>query len=309
MSLIPSESYSFPDHFTSTVTPSRRPKQEKAEPEKVHKRPEIVALPDPEPEPVVAVEPAIEPEMMSEIWEPEVPQFKVPPPAPKPNPAARRAHAPPPRILQAPVRKIALPASLKPKVRWNNRAPATDPSGNRNNGNGMTEVPTAPLPPAQNVIPMKAARPAPAPRPLQAAPPRPVMPQAPVQAQPPRKPAPAPAQMRPVQPRPAPAPAPPKPAPSRVPSSQADFFEVFAENSYEIANKRRREMKFRRFLACEGAALLVLLPLVILGLTLNISAPALRWIMNILTIVAAMAAVVIPIIFYAATPTLPELER
>lgn len=309
MSLIPSESYSFPDHFTSTVTPSRRPKQEKPEPEKLRKRPEIVALPDPEPEPVVAAEPAFEPEVMAEIWEPEVPQFKAPPPAPKPNPAARRAHAPPPRIPQAPVRKIALPPTLKPKVRWNNRAPATDPSGNRNNGNGngTTEVPTAPLPPAQNVIPMRAARPAPAPRPLQAAPPRPVMPQAPLQAQPPRKPAPAPAQMRPVQPRPASAS--PKPAPPRVPTSQADFFEAFAENSYEIASKRRREMKFRRFLACEGAALLILLPLVILGLTLNISAPALRWIMNILTIVAAIAAVVIPIIFYAATPTLPELER
>jgi hypothetical protein len=330
MSLIPSESYSFPDHFTSTVTPSRRPKHEKPQPEKIRKQPQIVALPDPEPEPAVAAEPAFEPEVMSEIWEPEVPVVKpppsapimseiwepdvpvvkAPPPARMPNPAARRAHAPPPRIPQAPIRKIALPPSLKPKVRWNNRAPATDPSGNRHNGNGngngTTEVPTAPLPPAQNVIPMKAARPAPAPRPLQAAPPRPVMPQAPVQALPPRKPAPAPAQMRPVQPRPASAP--PKAAPPRVSNSQADFFEVFAENSYEIASKRRREMKFRRFLACEGAALLVLLPLVILGLTLNISAP-LRFIMNILTIVAAIAAVVIPIIFYAATPTLPELER
>jgi hypothetical protein len=90
---------------------------------------------------------------------------------------------------------------------------------------------------------------------------------------------------------------------------QVDFFEAFEENAYEAAARRRREIKFRRFVACEGAALLVLLPLVILGLTLNIDAPALRWIMNILTIAAAMAAVVIPIIFYAATPTLPEIER
>jgi len=32
MSLIPSESHSFPDHFTSTVVPSRRPKKAKPEP-------------------------------------------------------------------------------------------------------------------------------------------------------------------------------------------------------------------------------------------------------------------------------------
>ena len=321
MSLIPSESYSFPDHFTSTVTPSRRPKQEKPEPEKIRKRPAIVALPDPEPEPIIAAEPEIEPEVLPEIWEPEVPEVKAapPPPQPKPNPAVRRAHAPPPRIPEVPIKKIALPPGLKPKVRWNNRAPAMDPTnrngnngnGNHSNGsgNGVAETPIASLPPAQNVIPMKAARlaPPPAPRPLQPAIQRQVIPHAPVPAQLAKKLAPAPTQMRPAQPRPAPAP--PKPAPPVLANPQADFFEMFAEDGYEAANKRRREMKFRRFLACEGAALLVLLPLVILGLTLDVTAPALRWIMNILTIAAAMAAVVIPIVFYAFTPTLPEIER
>jgi hypothetical protein len=68
-------------------------------------------------------------------------------------------------------------------------------------------------------------------------------------------------------------------------------------------------MKFRRFIACEAAALLILLALVILGLTLNITAPALRWILNIFTIAAAVAVAVIPIVFYAFTPTLPDLER
>ena len=326
MSLIPSESYSFPDHFTSTVTPSRRPKQEKPEPEKTRKRPAIVALPDPEPEPVVAIEPDIDTGIVPEFWEPEVPEIKAapPPPPPKPNPAVRRAHAPPPRISEAPVKKIALPPGLKPKVRWNNRAPAMDPTTNRNgnngngnnsngNGNGVAEIPIAPLPLAQNVIPMRAARPAPAPgpkpvpRPSQPAVSRQVIPHAPVQAQPPKKLAAAPTQMRPAQPRPAPAPT--KPAPLVVANPQVDFFEMFAEDGYEAANRRRREMKFRRFLVCEGAALLVLLPLVILGLTLNISAPALRWILNILTITAAMTAVVVPIVFYAFTPTLPEIER
>jgi hypothetical protein len=72
--------------------------------------------------------------------------------------------------------------------------------------------------------------------------------------------------------------------------------------------RRRRRVKFRRFIACEAAALLIL-ALVILGLTLNITAPALRWILNIFTIAAAVAVAVIPIVFYAFTPTLPDLER
>jgi hypothetical protein len=60
-------------------------------------------------------------------------------------------------------------------------------------------------------------------------------------------------------------------------------------------------------IACETAALIVLLTLVVMGITLNITAPGLRWILNIFTIAAAVA--VIPIIFYASTRTLPDLER
>ena len=268
MSLIPSESYSFPDHFTSTVTPSRLSKK-KPEPEKTPRKPKIVALPDPEPdlepEPFVAAAPVAEP-AVPEIWEPEVPEVKAPPlrtqpSPPAPNPALRRVQAPPPRIPEAPVRKIALPPTLKPKVRWNHRVAPMDPPTTHNNGNGSeeTRLPAA-IPPAQNVIPMKAARPVP--RPVQPAAARPAMPQAPVQP-PPRKPAPVTVQTRVVQPRPASL---PRPAPPVVANPQTDFFEVFAEDGYDAAVKRRREMKFRRFLACEGAALLVLLPLVILDL-------------------------------------------
>src|SRR5213595_3292231 len=57
MSLIPSESYSFPDHFTSTVTPSRKPKNEEPEPfplETRRKKSAIVPLPDPEVRPPTA---------------------------------------------------------------------------------------------------------------------------------------------------------------------------------------------------------------------------------------------------------------
>ena len=340
MSLIPSESYSFPDHFTNTVVPSRKPKQEKPPEDK----PKIVALPDPEPEPVIAAEspePGIlseiwEPEaaqikpiprsvapVESEIWEPEIPQIKPPPPAPRPvpNPALRRAQAPPARIPDPAVRKIAVPPNLKPKVRWNNRAPVTDATPARNNmngngtGNGSVEVPHTPLP-AQNVIPMKAPRPAP-PRPPQNVPPPPRMVKAPIQpTPPPRKPQPIAPVPRPVQVKVAPRSVQAKPTPQKPPAPapvivnpQADFFEMFSEDGYGAATRRRREMKFRRFLACEAAALLVLLPLVILGLTLDISVPAIRWIMNIFTIAAAVSAALIPIIFYAVTPTLPEIER
>jgi len=227
MSLIPSESYSFPNHFTSKVVPSRRPKKAK-------------------------------PELMLE--------------------KARK---------KPPVKKIPLLPTLKPKVRWNNRAPAMDPARAHNNGNsnGASEV----LPPAQNVIPMKPVKLA---RPPQPAPPK-VMP---VQRE-----------MRPTQTPAAPPPKARTPAPV-ISNPQTDFFEMFAESGQAVA-RRRRQMKFRRFIACETGALLVLLPLVILGLTANITAPALRWILNIFTIAAAVAVAVIPIIFYAFTPTLPEIER
>src|ERR1700730_631898 len=186
MSLIPSESYSFPDHFTSTVTPSRKPKNTEPAPaplEARRKKPVIVALPNPKPEPapappeiveentepVLETAPAPRPEIVYENPEPVLEKAPVPPPMilrenpepaprkapapPAPNPALRRASAPPPRI-QGPPKKMALPAMLKPKVRWNNRAPAMDPAPTANNG--VQQVPhEMPPAPAQNVIPMK----------------------------------------------------------------------------------------------------------------------------------------------------------
>jgi hypothetical protein len=92
-----------------------------------------------------------------------------------------------------------------------------------------------------------------------------------------------------------------------APNQQADLFDVTVDQ--EAAMRRRRQMKFRRFIACEVAALVVLVPLVILGLTLSITSPALHWLMNLFTIAAAISAAVIPIVFYAFTPTLPEIDR
>jgi hypothetical protein len=324
MSLIPSESYSFPDHFTSTVIPGRRQKQGKAQ-----KKPEIVALPDPEPEIVALADPVADffaerenGDVQIEPVEVPIQPVKVPiapvpvRPPPAPNPALRRANPPPPRIPHTPppVKKIPLPPTLKPKVRWNNRVPAMDPALMRNNGlngngNGSNEV-IPPAHPVQNVIPMRPARPA---RPPQMVPP-PTMMKPPTPLSPPALP--SAAKVLPVQeqPRPVQAPAAPRPkpkpaAPPAVVNPQADFFEMFAEDGYSAAARRRKQMKLRRFIACEAAVLAVLFPLVILGLTLNITSPALRWTMNIFTIAAAVTAAIIPIMFYAVTPTLPEVDR
>src|ERR1700730_3207059 len=181
MSLIPSESYSFPDHFSSTVTPSRKPKEEKTvKADAPRKKPTIVALPDPplepaptfveeesqffaEEQPMEPVQPVVE--SVQPKLAPPIEPFRPKPAAP--NPALLRASAPPPRIPDTPVRKTSLPPSLKPKVRWNNRAPAMDPASGR--PNSANEAPPV-MVPASNVIPMQ-SKPAPARPPTRPAPP------------------------------------------------------------------------------------------------------------------------------------------
>jgi hypothetical protein len=296
MSLIPSESYSFPDHFTTTVAGSRKPKNIEPEPEAEpfeppRKKPTIVALPNPKPQPP--------PAPVAARQNPE-PVRKVS----APNPALRRAAALPPRISEPPVRKIALPPTLKPKVRWNTRAPAMDPASTPNNGNRAEHVPQESLmPPAENVIQMKPPQPV-------ARPPRvmprpenvPVAPPArPVSAPPPPKP--MPVARHPVQP------VRDNPSPMAPANPQADFFEAFAQSGETAIPKRRRKAKMRRFIVYQSIALSILLPLAYLGLTFRAENAVLHWAMNILTIAAAFAAALIPILFFAATPTLPEIER
>ena len=94
-----------------------------------------------------------------------------------------------------------------------------------------------------------------------------------------------------------------------VSNLQVDFFEKFAQSDETPLSKRRRKAKMRRFIACESAALAVLLLLAILGVSRHPDNVALVWIMNILTIASAVAAALIPILFFALTPTLPESER
>ena len=291
MSLIPSESYSFPDHFTTTVIPSRKPKSAQPEPAPVEarrKRPSIVALPSPKkPQPA----PATSPEN-SEAVRPK-------PTVPVPNPALHRASAPPPRIPETPVRKIALPPTLKPKVRWNMRAPAMDPAPVANSEGEQLSNET-PVTPAQNVIQMKPARPA---RPPRMMPP----PESPVpqnRVPPPSKPTAVAKVTRPVQAQIA-----ETPRPATVANPQADLFEMFAQSGETALSRRRRKTKMRRFIACESTALAILLPLAIFGLSHHPENVALVWIMNISTIASAVAAALLPIMFFAFTPTLPEIER
>lgn len=303
MSLIPSESYSFPDHFTTTRAASRKPKNVEPEPaEPPLKKPAIVALPNPPPQP------APKPVAVGENPEP---MRKVAPPAP--NPALRRATASPPRVTEPPVRKIALPPTLKPKVRWNNRAPAMDPPPAAHNGNGA--FPESLMPPAENVIQMKPQPPAPRPRvmprPENLFPPKPtpIAPAPkPISAPPPPKPAAVIRPTQPVQPVPAPR-ARENPRPMAVSNPQADFFEAFAQGGESAISKRSHNAKMRRFVVCESIAVGALLPLAILGLSLRLDNFALHWIMNVLTIIAAVAAAVIPIVFFAATPTFPEIDQ
>jgi hypothetical protein len=109
--------------------------------------------------------------------------------------------------------------------------------------------------------------------------------------------------------RPAPGQIAETPRPVAVSNPQADLFEMFAQSGEAALSKPRRKAKMRRFIACESVALAVLLPLVILGLSRHPDNVALVWIMNISTIASAVAAALIPIIFFALAPTLPEIER
>ena len=255
MSLIPSESYSFPDHFTRTVVPSPKPKNEEPEPVPLETRRKKCA--------VVA-----------------------------PNPALRRVSASLLRIPDALVRKMPLPPTLKPKVSWNARAPAKDhPSLTSENGTASV----APIMAARNLIPMNPTR--------VARPPR-VMPSP--QASVVQNFAPGPL-LEPIAPVKTAVPA--KPRPAAVSNRDADFFAMLAQTRETALSNQRRKMKFRRFIVCESAALGALLALAIVGLSFNPTNAAVAWIINISAIASAVTAALIPIIFYAFTPTLPEIER
>ena len=83
---------------------------------------------------------------------------------------------------------------------------------------------------------------------------------------------------------------------------------MFAQSGETAFAKRCRKTKMRRFIVCESVAVAILLPLAILGISHRPDNAALLWIMNISTIASAVAAALIPILFFALTPTPPEIE-
>ena len=273
MSLIPSESYSFPDHFTKTVAPSRKPKKEEpeAEPVQTQPMPRIMAMPSPRMQ------------SATENRRPTTEPKRDVDPMPAPNPALRRASAPPPRIPDPTVGKQTFPPILKPKTNATMRAPAMDPAP-------LTEI-SAPEIDAPEISTPPPKTPAPVRKVIQ----MPVAPVVPV----------SPAALERTA-----APAIPKRTPQfTVTTSQPDFFELFAQNGDSTLAARRRKMKMRRFIVYESIAVAILLPLATIGIMRHPSNAILTWILNISTIAAAFAAALIPILFYAATPTLPEIDR
>ena len=289
MSLIPSESYSFPDHFTRTVTPSRKPK-EKPVPKIVVGLPRHKNTVVPMPRPDVPVR-------QSTNGNGESPPNRI---APAVFKRPLRTEIPLPPAPQPATRKIALPANLKLKVRWNNRTPVSDLLSEPRNGNGNLSAATPNLP-AHNVIPIRPVRP---PQPPHTTQPEIAVMPTPMAAAPLKKAVPPVKPPRPANLQPAPI----NPRPAATSQRQSDFFEMFTESGETVLVRRRRKMKMRRFIACEAVALGLLLPFVILGLSREFTSPAVVWSMNILTIAAAVATATIPIVFFAFTPTLPERE-
>jgi len=270
MSLIPSESYSFPDHFTQTISHSRNPRRKTSPPEG-----EPETLPQEIPPSATVTR--------------ESPQKH--PPTAGPEPAKREAALPPAPRPELPRRKSLVPARLKPKLRWNSRAVTPEPNPALINGdlqNGAMNVVS------EKTGATKLARPA-RPGPV---------PQAPVSAA---------EIMQALATRSASrleyevqvdAPQPIAPA-VETPSHETQM-DMFALEPAPYLEKKRRRSKFARFIMCEAVTLAVLLPLAILGLCRVFSDPTLVLLVNILTIAAAVTAALIPILFFAVTPTLPR---
>lgn len=81
-------------------------------------------------------------------------------------------------------------------------------------------------------------------------------------------------------------------------------------NERVLPEKRRRaNPKLRRFIMLEAIALVALVPLAALGLLRVFRDPTLILIVDVITIAAAIAATVMPILFFAVAPPLPRGEE
>ena len=375
MSLIPSESYSFPDHFTQTITYSNDPRRKKSvplvereEPRKKgfflplrkslgRKKRALPSIAIPEESDAESSPPLTAPSAADEnglhvpIAPPQMSQPKSsPPPTAEPQalsaipevaadesiPASIIEPELPPQKRLAPIARLApvirkspVPPSLKPKPRWNMRASApVQPTPPSNNGPQISPVKPAdqkmfPTKPAQPVPPFRAVQSPlpdlvqpPAPRVVESPPPDLIQilfahaGQALAPAPPPESAIPAPRpDVRPTLRREMANGAVPRPvAPAPLPVNHEFDFEMPFSDAEPYAEKRRRSTKFTRFIFCESVTLAVLLPLAFLGLGRVFSDPTLVLLVNILTIAAAVTAALIPILFFALTPTLPRDE-
>jgi hypothetical protein len=75
------------------------------------------------------------------------------------------------------------------------------------------------------------------------------------------------------------------------------------------ANVPRRRNKVFGFIIAEGSAIGLLLVTGALALSLKPADPTLAWSINLVTIAAAAAVAIIPILFFAIAPVLPRADR
>jgi hypothetical protein len=284
MSLIPNESYSFPEDFEWTVRGSKKPEEKVSLPPATGPRP----LNEPAPEP-----PAVRPELTRQL-QAAPPQAKpekqksvrrIPPPIIREKP---RSIAPVPSVVRREPARNNIPAvvHLKRKVRYNahlvapERSPeskAAVPPASLING-APKQKPQLPQTPGPIQHPVAIPTPRPAATRVPASSPRPNVPVAPVPA--------------------ASAPA--------IPAEEQIEFEL---SDVAPSYPRRWSRKRVRFLVCEGIAIAALMLFAILGLLRTFSGRSAGLYINILTIAAAVAATLIPILFFAIGPTLPRDDR
>ena len=72
---------------------------------------------------------------------------------------------------------------------------------------------------------------------------------------------------------------------------------------------QRRRSKLINFLIAEASAIGLLVLLGTIALSLKPTDPTLAWSINIVTIAAAAAVALIPILFFAIAPVLPRADR
>jgi hypothetical protein len=199
MSLIPSESSSFPDHFRQTIADMRSPREKKLAPLVQREAPpsarekrffllirELLAvLAKSARPPTAAEEPpheegfpqlgitvgaAHEGDVPSAVEKPEASEQENPLlAAAEPQPPRERSIAAPIAVPpKLPFRKSVVPPGLKRKARWNVRAVPTQPTPAATNG--ASEISSVNLP-NQKMTSKASRRPAPRPRFVQSAPP------------------------------------------------------------------------------------------------------------------------------------------